>query len=463
MKLRLKRILIGALSLSLCLSAPFGGISQASAATSTVNPYTGKTFVHDTRFQNYTIYNGIDVSKYQASIDWKKVKAAGIDYAFIRCGYSGTQSSGHATDPYYASNIQNAYAAGIKIGIYYFSQALTASEAASEAKYALDLIRPYKDKITLPVVFDFEFGTGTNASGKSYAYRANALQGKKSTVTNNAITFMKAVQAEGYTGMYYGNKTTLNGSFDVSKLKSYPCWLASYPASTTKTFSNGYTGDYTFWQYSSSGKVNGITGSVDMNFYYAASETNNYVNGTPSPTPAPATPTTPTPATTTTKPSAVTGFKQLRNTATSITLSWKKNTSATGYEIYRSTARNGKYSKVKTITKNTTTSWKNTARAKNRIYYYKIRAYKTVNGKKTYSGFSAVKLGHTNKYSGKYKRTKAALNVRSYAGTAYKKVATLSKNKRVKLLYATKDKNGVTWYKVSWSGKTGYVSGRYLK
>ena len=450
MKLRLKNLLLGTLSLALCLSAPLSAISQVSAA-GTANPYTGKTYTHNARYTNYTIYNGIDVSKYQSSIDWKKVKAAGIDYAFIRVGYSGTQNGNCATDPYYASNINNAYKAGIKIGIYYFSQALTTAEAKKEAAYTLNLIRPYKDKISLPVVFDFEFGTGTNASGKAYAYRANALQGKKSTLTNNTIAFMKAVQTDGFTGMYYGNPSTLNGSFDVAKLAGYPCWLAHY---TTRT---SYTGSYDFWQYSSTGKVNGIAGSVDMNFYYAASESNNYLTGTPSKTPEPE------PSAPTANVSKVSGFRQLRNTATTITLSWTKNSSATGYEIYRSTSPSGTFSRVKSITKNTTTSWKNTARAKNRIYYYKIRAYKTVDGRKVYSGFSSVKTCHTNKYVGKYRRTRTALNVRTKPGTSYSKVAVLPKNKKVKLAYSVKDKNGVTWYKISWSGKTGYVSGSYLK
>ena len=129
------------------------------------------------------------------------------------------------------------------------------------------------------------------------------------------------------------------------------------------------------------------------------------------------------------------GFKQLRNTATTITLSWTKNTSADGYEVYRSTSPNGTFSRVKKITNNSTVSWKNTGRSKNRQYYYKIRAYKKANGKTYYSSYSTVKAGHTNKYIGKYKRTKTALNVRSYPGTAYKKVATLPKNKKVKLLY----------------------------
>ncbi len=530
-------------------------VQPLQAATTTKSSFTGNTYKHNSRYSGYTIYNGIDVSKYQASINWTKVKKAGIDYAFIRCGYSGTSAGTLNRDSYFETNIKNAYNAGVKIGIYYFSQARNTAEALAEANYTLSLINQYKSYITLPVVYDFE--------AQSSSYRAYGLS--KTRVTNNTIVFCNTIKNAGYKVMYYGNPSELASSFDSTKLTSYPCWLAQYPSlvKTSKTLKSSYTGNYLFWQYSSAGSVSGISGNVDMNFYYASSPTQNYIiTGVDSGAYAGTNDTVATPAidysngtvssfkmsardsggitlswshnttadgyqiwrstsqngtytrlktitsastitwedttasenseyyykirayktvnntkyysaystlsvsattSSAAKPSAVTGFKQLRNTATTITLSWKKNTSATGYEIYRSTARNGKYSKVKTITKNTTTSWTNKARAKNRIYYYKIRAYSTADGSKTYSSFSTVKLGHTNKYSGKYKRTKASLNVRTYAGTAYKKITTLSKNKRVKLLYATKDKSGVTWYKISWSGKTGYVSGRYLK
>jgi hypothetical protein len=244
--------------------------------------------------------------------------------------------------------------------------------------------------------------------------------------------------------MYYGSPSFLTNNVDVSKLSAYDCWVANYCYQTTKSFATKYTGDYVCWQYSDFGKVDGISGNVDMDFYYTGADFGTTTAATPT-------------------VSKVTSFKQKTYTATSVTLSWKKNSNATGYQIYRSTSPNGSYSRVKTISSNKTVSWKNSSLKKNTQYYYKIRAYKTVNGKNYYSSYSSVIAGHTKAYSGKYKKTKVKLNVRSYPGTSYSKKSTLAKKKKVKLIYATKAKDGSTWYKISWSGKTGYVAGKYLK
>ena len=508
MKIRNKKLLLlGILSLTLCCSLPFWKPAQVSAAeTKTTaedtqedlddlddpeyykyhsdaynddkmtgtsrfttaaetlttfsggkNSFTGGIeFRHNSRYQNYTIYNGIDISKWQAAINWSKVKAAGIDYAFVRCGYSALSDGKNYTDPYFKTNMENARAAGIKIGVYYYSQSKTTKEAIAEANYALKLIAPYRDYISLPVVYDFE--TPSTSQAKDLT---------KSQVTANTIAFCDTVEAAGYKSMYYGSPSKLNASFDSSKLQKYPCWVANYCYETTKSFYTKYTGNYLFWQYSDFGKVDGINGKVDMNFYYAVSPTENYVTtgqdngyfaGNPEANPAaPPLPADPTDI------SNVIGLKQKTNAAAAITLSWTSNTDAEGYEIFRCSAPNGTYKKVGTITSGSTAVWKNSSLAKNREYYYKIRAYKNVDGKIYYSDFSSMAVGHTNAYSGRSRKTTAGLNVRTYPGTSYSKITTLPKNRKVQILYKTMAKGGAIWYKISWSGRTGYVSGQYLK
>lgn len=425
------------------------------------NTYTGGIeFRHNSRYQNYKIYDGIDVSKWQATIDWKKVKAAGIDYAFIRCGYSGLSNGSLNTDPYFTTNMINAKAAGVKIGVYYYSQSKTTAEATAEANYVLKLIEPYKSYISLPVVYDFETPDSSRAKDLT-----------KTQVTNNTIAFCNTIENAGYYSMYYGSPSKLTASFDSSKLSRYPCWVANYCYQTTTSFYTKYTDSYLFWQYSDFGKVNGISGNVDMNFYYAASSTNNYVttgrdNGPYAGTPNVSGSNTSNPSSGSTSSAAlpaVTGLTQKTNASTTITLSWNKNSSAKGYIIYRCSAPNGTYKRVKVITKNSTTSWKDSSLAKNRQYYYKIRAYQKADGKTTYSSHSSVVPGHTNTYSGRYRTATANLNVRSYPGTSYSRITTLAKNQKVQVLYKTMAKGGAIWYKISWSGKTGYVSGDYLK
>lgn len=128
------------------------------------NPYTGKTYTHKHAKTKY-IYDGIDVSKWQGTINWKKVKADGIDFAFIRCGNTSLSSFSMNSDPRFEENVKNAYAAGVKVGVYYYSGATSASEAKKEGNYVLNLVKPYKSKISLPVVMDYE----TNGDDRIYS------------------------------------------------------------------------------------------------------------------------------------------------------------------------------------------------------------------------------------------------------------------------------------------------------
>lgn len=201
--------------------------------------------------EKITSIAGIDVSEHQGNIDWNAVKNAGIEFAIIRVGYR-TYGGGEITlDTTFEQNLRNADAAGIKTGVYFFSQAIDPEEAIEEADAVIDAIRPYN--ITYPVIFDWELITGDSA-------RTDAM-----TVDNLAdacISFCERVKSAGYTPMIYQNKNTTMFKLDLPKLQDYDFWLAEYGDKPT------YYYDYQMWQYSSTGKVPGINGEVDMNISF---------------------------------------------------------------------------------------------------------------------------------------------------------------------------------------------------
>ena len=324
--------------------APFS-LRSASARTSK-SPFTGLTYTHAQQFDDDNIVHGIDVSQWQATIDWTKVKKAGVKFVFIRCGYTGlAQKFAMYEDNYFRQNVENAYNAGIQVGIYYFSNAKTTAEVKKEAAKTLELLSGYQDKITLPVVYDFE--------AFSNAYRAYGTS--KAQATSNALTFMKAMEAAGYDAMNYSSPSFVASSYDVSKLSDYDMWLANY---TTRT---SYTGDYRYWQYSSTGSVNGISGNVDCNFYYSQDEEDEE-NEIPVDSEEPRVEET------------VTDVKMKANTSNSITITWTALEDAAGYDVYRCSSYGGTYQKIKTIKDATISKYKDSSVAKTngRQYYYKI-------------------------------------------------------------------------------------------
>lgn len=224
-------------------------------------------YVHADKFSNHIIHDVIDVSKYQGDIDWTQVKRSGIDYAFIRVGFRGYGQSGSLnTDNKFKENIQNATKAGMKVGVYFFSQAITEDEAKEEAEYVLSRIKDYE--ISLPVVIDFEYASsGSGLTGR--LYHANLSKGRATRICQR---FCEIVENKGYTGMVYANRNMLENGVNASEIaEDYKIWLANYGTSTS------YAGKYEFWQYTQSGTVNGISGNVDKSFWYEEPEVNvNY-------------------------------------------------------------------------------------------------------------------------------------------------------------------------------------------
>lgn len=191
---------------------------------------------------------GIDVSKWNGNIDWNSVKSSGAAYAIIRCGYRGSSTGALITDPKFAANISGANAAGLKVGVYFFTQAVNEKEAVEEASMVLDLVKKYK--ISYPIFLDVESSGG----------RADGID--KGTRTAVCKAFCATIQNSGYTAGVYANKTWLNSKIDAGALGSYKIWLAQYAAAPS------YGGRYNLWQYSSKGSVPGIKGNVDMNQSY---------------------------------------------------------------------------------------------------------------------------------------------------------------------------------------------------
>ena len=194
---------------------------------------------------------GVDVSEHQGDIDWNQVKAAGIDFAIIRIGYR-TYGGGDITlDKNFQKNLREADEAGIKVGVYFFSQALNADEAIEEADIVIDAIAPYN--ITYPVIFDWELIYGDSARTDKITVE---------DLADSCIAFCERVKSAGYTPMIYQNKNTTMYKLDLPRLQNYDFWLAEYGTKPT------YYYDYQMWQYSSTGKVPGISGEVDLNISF---------------------------------------------------------------------------------------------------------------------------------------------------------------------------------------------------
>ena len=197
---------------------------------------------------------GIDVSEWQGDIDWPKVKQAGVEFVMIRAGARGTETGDLFEDACAQANYAGANAAGINVGAYFFSQAVTPEEAVEEARYLLNIIR-YWD-MQMPVVYDWEFVSADARTGKM----------DPRTLTDCAKAFCKTVRDAGYRPMIYFNT---NQSFDMlylAELKEYDFWLAQYDTVLR------YPYKIDMWQYSETGSVPGIKGNVDINLYFPYEE-----------------------------------------------------------------------------------------------------------------------------------------------------------------------------------------------
>ena len=198
-------------------------------------------------------YSGIDVSKHQGNIDWKKVKNAGINFAMIRGGYRGYTEGYINEDIKFKDNVKNAYENGIKVGIYFYSSAVNEIEAREEAEFILNLINKYniKSYITYPIAIDIEDFEDTRNYSLSIQQRTNIVK-----------TFCEVIKNNGLKPMVYSYTYFLETKLDMNKLTNYDTWIADYYGNTW------YKRKYTIWQYSDKGNIDGIEGDVDLNYSY---------------------------------------------------------------------------------------------------------------------------------------------------------------------------------------------------
>ena len=207
------------------------------------------TFGGDGALSQSSGNRGIDVSKYQGNIDWGAVAASGINFAIIRVGYRGSSSGALVQDPYFKKNISGATKAGIKVGLYFFTQAVNEAEAVEEASMAMSLASGYK--VTYPIFIDTESASNGRANGLSKSARTAVVK-----------AFCQTVRNGGYKAGVYASKSWYANQLNASALNGYCIWVAQYNSSCT------YSGKYDMWQYSSKGSVSGIKGNVDMNISY---------------------------------------------------------------------------------------------------------------------------------------------------------------------------------------------------
>ena len=196
-------------------------------------------------------YKGIDVSKHQGEIDWAKVAADGVKFAFIRVGNRGYGSGAIVEDAQFEANIKGAISNGIQVGVYFFSQAINEQEAMEEAKFVLDKIAPYK--VQCPIVIDVEKVADSEA-------RMNKISSEQRTA--NTLVFLQAVEDAGYETMLYHNMEMGLLMLDLAQFEEYNKWFAYY----NKEIYYPYAFDV--WQYSDKGRVNGINGDVDLNISF---------------------------------------------------------------------------------------------------------------------------------------------------------------------------------------------------
>ncbi|MFV0517166.1 MAG: glycoside hydrolase family 25 protein [Aminipila sp.] len=203
-----------------------------------------------------TASQGIDVSKYQGDIDWYKVKNSGISFAMLRVGYRGYKTGIVNMDEKFIENIRQASQAGVDIGIYFFSQAISESEAIEEAEFVLNSIGDYN--ISYPIVFDLEEISDPD-------HRTYYLNQQERT--NIANAFCSKIEKAGYTAMIYGNESWLTDCYDLNQIYQYDIWLAQYSQEPTFPY------EFTMWQYTDKGLVDGIDHAVDLNICFKQYQT----------------------------------------------------------------------------------------------------------------------------------------------------------------------------------------------
>ena len=323
--------------------------------------YTSATYYHRSDYEDYQLINGIDVSWWQAKnktttlLNWKEIHNAGIDFAFVRVGSRDSSSGSIYEDTAADSHIQAALENDINIGLYIFSQALTEKEAREEANFVLNQIDKYDWDVTLPIVIDREKGSYNRLT-------AGKLSKTKETAVCQA--FADTIVEAGYQASVYASYSWIKSYINTDDLTDCGIWIARYNNTTTSNTKSGtaYADvpyDYDFWQYSSTSRVDGYSGNLDMNFWYKDTSIKT------------------------------TGLKATAESATGpVTLSWSEAADdVTGYRVYRYDEDQDKYVYLKSTTSRKYTDEDVTS---GKTYLYKVRCYWTIGGTNYYGNYSSV-------------------------------------------------------------------------
>lgn len=352
-------------------------IRQLQKQSDSANPYgvatlSSTTYTHASQFKNSTVMKGIDVSEWNSSINWRKVKSSGVTFAFIRAGGRYYGSDAYFVDSKFAENVKNATAAGIDVGAYFYSQAINATEARQEAAYTLNIVSSYN--LTLPIVMDYEYAWEGGLTGR--LYNAHLSKSAATTVIN---TFCSTVEASGYVGMLYASKSVITDDMKITSINNkYPIWNAQYNDSDTLTYTdNGLTSGKKY-TYMVRGYHKLNAGTVYGAYSQEYSCTATYAEAVTAST-------DPEPPIFDTAPDMPTQAAIADRTSSSINVRWSKISGVTGYFVYKYNTSTGKYDRIARCIGDESRSYNFTGLSPATTYKFGVRAYYEYNGVIMYS------------------------------------------------------------------------------
>ena len=314
----------------------------------------GTELTHDPQFENYEKIYGIDVSKWQETIDWEKVKKAGIDFAILRIGNRTWGNGTILKDSCFDEYMKGAHEAGIDLGVYFYTQAINEKEAKEEAEFVIETLKPYSGYLTYPVYYDIE-----GIDDKTHRLGAAKLSNEQTT--EHCKIFCDTILKAGYDAGVYANFNEFNSRLNKGELAGYNNWLARYakvPTLSGTVTDIFFDGAYNMWQYSSVGKVSGINGNADMDVFYKRR-----------------------------LPGKTSGLKQTGSSDSAIKLSWKQTEFADGYQIVCMDQDGNKKKTVKT----SVPEYRLTKLTNGENWKFKVRAYnKNSDGSYRYGTYSSV-------------------------------------------------------------------------
>lgn len=352
-------------------------IRQLQKQSDSANPYgvatlSSTTYTHASQFKNSTVMKGIDVSEWNGSINWSKVKSSGVTFAFIRAGGRYYGSGAYFVDSKFAENVKNATAARIDVGAYFYSQAINAAEARQEAAYTLNIVSSYN--LTLPIVMDYEYAWEGGLTGR--LYNAHLSKSAATTVIN---TFCSTSETSGYVGMLYASKSVITDDMNITSINNkYPIWNAQYNDSDTLTYTdNGLTSGKKY-TYMVRGYHKLNTGPVYGAYSQEYSCTATYAEAVTAST-------DPEPPIFDTAPDMPTQAAIADRTSSSINVRWSKISGVTGYFVYKYNTSTGKYDRIARCIGDESRSYNFTGLSPATTYKFGVRAYYEYNGVIMYS------------------------------------------------------------------------------